>query len=154
MGYHAEAFVMAGLPDEDPEKFRDTADLLRTIQPDLYSLSIYFPFRGTELYDHALERGYLPGPVDLDDTFVSRRRALLDMPDFPPKVVAREVRRFPWRVYGRTSLRKALLFRAYEMPIGDALLQLLAPVRRLLRVYAVGGMAGAHKVEDRKPQEA
>ncbi len=147
MGYQAEAFVMAGLPDEDPETFRDTADLLRTIQPDLYSLSIYFPFRGTELYDHALKQGYLPGPVDLDDAFVSRRRALLNMPNFPPKVVAREVRKFPWRVYGRTSLRKALLFRAYEMPIGDSLLQLLAPVRRFLRVYAVGGVTGAHKVE-------
>lgn len=147
MGYQAEAFVMAGLPDETPESFRDTAALLRDIQPDLYSISIYFPFRGTELFDHAVEQGYLSGPVDLDDTFVSRRRALLDMPDFPPKSVAREVRAFPWRVYGKSSLRKAFLFWVYEMPFGDRLLKLLAPVRRFLRVYALGGLTGAHKVE-------
>jgi radical SAM superfamily enzyme YgiQ (UPF0313 family) len=147
MGYQAEAFIMAGLPDETPETFGDTAELLREIQPDLYSVSIYFPFRGTALYDYALDRGYLQGPVNLDDSFVSRRRALLDMPEFPPEAVRREVRRLPFRIYGRTSLRKALLFRAYESVLGDAMLQVLAPVKRALRVYAVGGLARAHKVE-------
>jgi len=151
MGYQAEAFIMAGLPDETPETFRDTAELLRRIQPDLYSVSIYFPFRGTELYEYSLEKGYLPGPVALDDAFVSRRRALLQMPAFPPRSVAREVRRLPWRVYGRMSLRKALLFRVYESRLGDVLLRLLAPVRRVLRVFAIGGLTGAHRVEAPAP---
>ena len=149
MGYQVEAFVMAGLPDETPASFRDTAELLRELEPDLYSISIYFPFRGTALYDYARERGYLPGPVALDDAFVSRRRALLDMPAFPPAEVAREVRRLPFRVYGCSSLRKALLFRVYESPAGDLLLRWLAPVKRALRVYAVGGLTGAHRVEAR-----
>jgi len=139
MGYQVEAFLMVGLPDETPEAFDDTVELMRRIQPDLYSLSIYFPFRGTDLYEHALRQGYLDGPVDLDDTFVSRRRALLDMPAFPPAAVARAVRNFPLRVYGRPSLRKALLFRAYESPLGDPLLQALAPVKRLLRDFVLRG---------------
>ncbi len=152
MGYQAEAFIMAGLPDETPESFGDTAELLREIQPDLYSVSIYFPFRGTALYDYTLEKGYLTGPVDLDDSFVSRRKALLEMPEFPPDVVRREVRRLPFRIYGRTSLRKAMLFRAYESRMGDTMLQVLAPVRRALRVFAVGGITRAHKVEAPIPQ--
>jgi len=151
MGYQAEAFVMAGLPDETPHSFGDTAELLREIQPDLYSVSIYFPFRGTALYEYALEQGYLKGPVDLDASFVSRRRALLQMPEFPPQSVAREVRRLPFRVYGKTSLRKALLFRVYESRLGDPLLRLLAPVKRVLRIFAVGGLTGAHRVEGMAP---
>ena len=149
MGYQVEAFIMAGLPDETPETFGATAELLRRIQPDLYSVSIYFPFRGTALYEYALECGYLGGPVSLDDRFVSRRRALLEMPGFPPAEVQRAVRRLPFEIYGRTSPRRALLFRAYETRLGDAMLQLLAPVRRALRVYAVGGLTRAHKVEAR-----
>ena len=147
MGYQVEAFVMAGLPDETPESFGDTAALLRRIDPDLYSVSIYFPFRGTELYAYAMKKRYLNGPVALDDDFVSRRRALLDMPDFPPAVVEEEVRRLPMRVYRGISLRKALLFRVYETRFGDQLLQRLAPLKRALRIFAVGGLPGALRAQ-------
>jgi len=137
MGYETEAFVMAGLPDETPEKFRETAELLRKIQPNLYSLSIYFPFKGTALYRQACERGYIEKDFEVPDDFISRRDTLLRMPDFARGEILASVKRFGWDVYRDRSLLKAALFRLYETPLGDIFLRLFAPYKRLIRRMAV-----------------
>ncbi|MBA4319691.1 MAG: hypothetical protein C0412_14920, partial [Flavobacterium sp.] len=133
MGYHTEAFVMTGLPDETPERFNDTVQLLKTIKPDLYSLSIYFPFQGTDLYNYSVAKGYVTKNFEIPDNFVSRRNTLLRMPDFRPDEILYSVRTFGWKVYKDYSLKKAILFWIYESKFGNALLRYGALFKRLLR---------------------
>jgi hypothetical protein len=138
MGLHAEAFVMAGLPEETPEMLQDTVQLLRDVQPDLYSVSIYFPFKGTELYRHCVNKGYISADFEIDDQFVSRRDSVLSMPQFSRDQIVAAVRRFGWEIYRGKDWRKAVLFRVYESgPIGDRLLRLSAPLRRHLRRFVI-----------------
>lgn len=138
MGYKAEAFVMAGLPEETKESFGDTVKLLKTIQPDLYSLSIYFPFKGTGLYKYSVNKGYISDNFKIPDNFISRRDTLLKMPGFSRKEIVKMVRLFGWRVYKDCSIKKALLFWAYESMLGDRLLKCAAFCKKLLRNFAIG----------------
>lgn len=138
MGYKTEAFVIGGLPDETPALFRDTVELLRRIQPDLYSMSIYFPFRGTELFQLAVERGYVHPDFELPETFVSRRDTVLHMPEFTREQILACVRRFGWDVYKGISPRRAWMFRVYETRAGDALLRCAAGMKRAARTAAIG----------------
>ena len=136
LGIVAEAFVMVGFPEETPESFGRTADLLRKIQPDLYTLSTYFPNPGTELYDRSRREGLLRHdevPMDV----VNQRDVMLDLPGFRPRAVRAARRWFAFRVYGRTSFGKAILFLLYESWIGDRLLRWATPVRRRLRRIAL-----------------
>lgn len=138
MGYHTEAFVMAGLPEETLESFEDTVELLRKIQPDLYSLSIYFPFRGTDLYNYSIEKKYIAPNFEVPDIFVSRRDTLLNMPSFTRNEILTSVRTFGWKVYRDYSLKKALLFRLYESRAGDILLRFIALYKSLIRSLIIG----------------
>jgi radical SAM superfamily enzyme YgiQ (UPF0313 family) len=137
VGLVAEAFVMAGYPEETPESFRRTADLLREIQPDLYTLSTYFPNPGTALYQRSREAGMLrDGTVPLD--VVNQRDLMLDLPHFGARAFRSARRWFAFRVYGRTSPLKAVLFFAYESWLGDRLLRWLSsPLGRRLRAFAL-----------------
>lgn len=58
-GVKTFAFVMIGLPDEDREKIQDTIDLIHVLQPDVFQVTIFYPFRGTPFYDYCLEQGYI-----------------------------------------------------------------------------------------------
>src|SRR3989338_7331714 len=138
MGYHTEAFIMTGLPEETKESSNDTVKLLREIQPDLYSLSIYFPFRGTDLYEYSVEKGYIASDFEIPDTFVSRRDTLLHMPGFTQDEILRSVRTFGWEVYKDLSLKKAILFRLYESRIGDILLRFIALYKSFIRQLIIG----------------
>lgn len=138
MGYKAEAFVMAGLPEETKENFEDTVKLLKTIQPDIYSLSIYFPFKGTELYEYSVKKGYIVRDFEIPDHFISRRDTLLKMPDFSRKEIIRMVGLFGWKIYKDYSLKKAILFWIYESTFGDKLLKYAALCKKLLRNFAIG----------------
>lgn len=138
MGYHTEAFVMAGLPDETAQRFNNTAELLRTIQPDIYSLSVYFPFQGTDLYKYSVKKGYIAGDFEIPDTFISRRDTLLRMPDFTRGEILGLVRTFGWNVYKDYSLKKAILFRIYESKLGDILLKYGALYKKFLRKLIIG----------------
>lgn len=138
MGYKTEAFVIVGFPDENLAMFADTMKLLRQTQPDLYSLSIYFPFRGTELYRRCVDKGYVDSDFVIHDRFVSRRDTVLRMPHFPRGQILKAVKQFGWQVYHGNSPRKAVLFRVYESPLGDFLLRYSAGMKRLARTFAIG----------------
>lgn len=138
MGYHTEAFVMAGLPDETPECFNDTVHLLRKIQPDLYSLHIYFPFQGTDLYKYSIEKGYIAKNFEVPDSFAPQRDTLLRMPKFRRDEILKFVRTFGWKVYKNFSVKKAILFLVYESKFGDILLRYGSPFRRLIRKFIIG----------------
>lgn len=53
------AFVMIGLPREDRDKIEDTLELINLLQPDVFQITIFYPFRGTPFYDYCIEEGLL-----------------------------------------------------------------------------------------------
>ena len=58
-GVKTFAFVMIGLPKEDRAKIQDTNELINMIQPDIFQITIFYPFQGTPFYDYCLEEGIL-----------------------------------------------------------------------------------------------
>ena len=58
-GLHTHAFNMVGLPGETKEIIESNFELLRTLKPDSFQASIFYPLRGTELYTLCKEKGYL-----------------------------------------------------------------------------------------------
>lgn len=53
------AFVMIGLPHEDRAKIQDTMDLINLLQPDVFQITIFYPFQGTPFYKYCLEKGLI-----------------------------------------------------------------------------------------------
>lgn len=53
------AFVMIGLPKEDRAKIQDTTEFINLIQPDIFQITIFYPFEGTPFYDYCLREGLL-----------------------------------------------------------------------------------------------
>ncbi|MFA5088090.1 MAG: radical SAM protein [Candidatus Omnitrophota bacterium] len=49
---------MVGFPDETREMFFDTVELNRQFKAHSHSISIFQPFRGTELFDYCVLKGY------------------------------------------------------------------------------------------------
>lgn len=49
---------MVGFPDETEELANETIELNRKINADNHTLSIFQPYRGTELHKYCIERGY------------------------------------------------------------------------------------------------
>ncbi len=58
-GVKTFAFVMIGLPHEDRAKIQDTLELINILQPDVFQISIFYPFEGTPFYDYCLKQGFL-----------------------------------------------------------------------------------------------
>jgi len=148
MGIVAEAFVMAGFPGETPDSFRATADLLARIQPAMYTLSIYYPYPGTMLYEKAQAQGMLRYK-EIPLNIVNQREMMLRLPGYKKADFLRDKNRFAFRVYGKTSLIKAIIFYLYESAYGDKLLRLFTPLRGLLRKLVIG--SGKARVHSNKP---
>ena len=58
-GVKTFAFVMIGLPKEDRAMIQDTNELINTIQPDIFQITIFYPFQGTPFYEYCLQEGLL-----------------------------------------------------------------------------------------------
>ena len=58
-GVKTFAFVMIGLPHEDRERIQDTIDFINLLQPDVFQVTIFYPFQGTPFYDYCLEHGLI-----------------------------------------------------------------------------------------------
>jgi len=56
-GLHTSAFVMIGLPGEEPEDVMETIKLLSKVQPGRFRWTLFFPFVGTRAYQIAAEQG-------------------------------------------------------------------------------------------------
>ncbi|RPI76467.1 MAG: radical SAM protein, partial [Desulfobacteraceae bacterium] len=58
-GIATTANIMIGLPDETPELIRESMALVRKIKPTSVGLAVFQPYKGTRLYQYALEKGYV-----------------------------------------------------------------------------------------------
>lgn len=68
---------MIGFPDETREMVFETIELNRSFSADSHSVSVFQPFRGTQLHEYAVRMGYYP-PDSLCGSSFSE--TMLDMP--------------------------------------------------------------------------
>ena len=140
-------YVLLGLPDETPADFMETVKVVRQIQPDSVLLAIFYPYVGTDLYETCRERGLIP--ADGLEPAGERRRALLNLPEFPRWRLRLEYIIFWFRTYrGIWSMPKiaARMGRSYlaQSPRLDSIYRYLRTRSRfvgsLRREYTPGGV--------------
>lgn len=53
------AFVMIGLPNENRALIQDTLELINLLKPDIFQITIFYPFEGTPFYDYCIKEGLI-----------------------------------------------------------------------------------------------
>jgi anaerobic magnesium-protoporphyrin IX monomethyl ester cyclase len=59
-GILATANYMMGVPGETPEDLQATLDLHEELKPLDFGYFVFYPFPGTQLFEHCRQHGYLP----------------------------------------------------------------------------------------------
>ena len=77
---HTYSFNMVGLPYETADDILATIRLNKRIKPDKAQFTIFFPFRGTKLYEVCQREGYIK--EKLPDLFSYYGKSFLDLPNF------------------------------------------------------------------------
>lgn len=109
-GIKIGVFNLIGLPTERYEDFLDTLTINQKIQPDWHATSIFFPYKGTELFHKAQEIGVLPQKLVFSD---ERQRAVLNLPGFNKWQIQKQFDSFHYNVYKKAqnkSMIKLVLF--------------------------------------------
>lgn len=138
VGLQVKTLNMVGLPEETEEKFRDTVRINQQIKPDVISVSVFYPYPGTELYDYCLEKGYLDPEESLPENYVSRRESLLELPGFPKPDIARCFRWFGFHVFKKHAPVKAVGYKLIYSKQGEFYLNLSRRFRKVLRKVLKG----------------
>ena len=97
-GLSVKLYVMVGIPGETPDDFRQTIELCRKCQANKYSLSVFFPYPGTELATLCEEQGLID-PKAATDGVRERIDPVLNQPDFPKRKVMWSYVCFDYDVY-------------------------------------------------------
>ena len=107
-------FNLIGLPTESYQDFLDTLEINQKIQPDWHATSIFFPYKGTDLYRKAEEIGILPEKLNFSD---ERQRAVISLPDFKKKQIQRQFDSFHYNVYKKAQNKNLLKLTLYLIQI-------------------------------------
>jgi len=152
-GINMSLYVLIGLPDETPKDFMETVGVIREIKPEIANLSIFYPYIGTDLYETARERGMIPSEGLEPEG--ERRRAILNLPEFPRWRLRFEYVVFSYRCYkGVWPLPKILarMFKSYIAPYPglESIWRFVHTHSRLFssikRQYAPSGRSGVLRV--------
>ena len=99
-------FNLIGLPEETEDDFKETIEINRMCQPDWYYLSIFYPYPGTELYAHCVQKGLIRKPLN---PTMERSRVVIDSPCFESDAVQKQFQWFDYNIYrGYKPLYKIL----------------------------------------------
>jgi len=77
-GVETSGVAMVGLPFETKEMVWDTIKTIAHTKATDFTLNIFYPYKGTELYGVCKEKGFLK---DGDHTIKERRESILSLPD-------------------------------------------------------------------------
>ena len=97
-GIRTHSQNMMGLPEETPEHFLDTVRVNAAILPNQASLSVFFPYPGTELFGRCVKEGLFDKDFDVS-SFTERMDTNLKLPDFPREQILFYVRNFHSFIY-------------------------------------------------------
>jgi anaerobic magnesium-protoporphyrin IX monomethyl ester cyclase len=101
-GFSLWTFNMVGLPDETPEAFRATIDLNLAMAIDIPTLTVFYPYPGTRLYEYCVEKGYVDPDFYLESDG-ERDSSVLKLPAFSRQQIDDAVR--GWGVLFRNKPR-------------------------------------------------
>ncbi len=132
IGFQVKTLNMVGLPEETTEKHLDTISLNCEIKPDVVSMAVFYPYPGTELYDHCIEKGYFNPDEPIPEGYISRRSSLLDLPDFSRNDIARCFQRFGFRVFRKFSIIKAIGYAVIYSKYGEFFIRITAWLRNII----------------------
>lgn len=138
VGLQVKTLNMVGLPEETREKFWETVKINQEINPDVVSISIFYPYPGTELYDYCKEKNYLDPKESLPENYVSRRESLLELPGFSKDEIGRCFRWFGFHVFKKHSLIKATGYKLIYSQHGEFFLTISKKFRKILRKVLKG----------------
>jgi len=132
VGFQVKTLNMVGLPEETVEKYLDTVRLNQEIKPDVVSISVFYPYPGTELYDYCIEKGYFNPDELLPKGYISRRSSLLNLPDFSKNDIARCFQRFGFRVFRKFSIIKAVGYAVIYSKYGEFFMNITTRLRNII----------------------
>lgn len=109
-----QSFNMVGLPFETKDQIEKTVNINRMVKPDCIQVSIYSPYKGTELYEFCVKNNLIKSE-DYGSYYTS---TYLKNPNLTDKEIIKLRKWFPYNVYEGTSKVKAymLLMREYLIP--------------------------------------
>ncbi|MCJ7727371.1 MAG: B12-binding domain-containing radical SAM protein [Actinobacteria bacterium] len=132
VGFQVKTLNIVGLPEETVEKYLDTVSLNQEIKPDVVSMSVFYPYPGTELYDYCIEKGYFNPDEPLPKGYISRRSSLLNLPDFSKNDIARCFQRFGFRVFRKFSIIKAIGYAVIYSKYGEFFMNITTRLRNII----------------------
>jgi radical SAM superfamily enzyme YgiQ (UPF0313 family) len=113
-GIKVYVFNMIGLPDEKLEDHKETVWLNHQCQPDGHYTGIFYPYPGTELYNHCINRGYLKENLDIK---LERRQPVIESPDFTKKEILKAYYLFNYHVYKGKKPIIEVIFRVLKVVV-------------------------------------
>lgn len=136
-GLSTKSYNIVGFPHETPEIHRRTVELNRRLDVDSNVCYIFQPYPGTALFDVCKDNHLFKEDAPVTE-IVSRTDTVLELPAFKREDVLKSYRNFAFEVYKGKSWRKALLYKVYYSRFGEALIRLLAPIKKFIRNLAMG----------------
>jgi len=100
-GLKLSTFNMVGLPGETWSSFYETVRLNQRIKPDNVQISIYYPFRGTELGESCYSGNLVEEHANSGSYF---GKSILKLPGFPKWKISAGQRLFKFLVFSKSSL--------------------------------------------------
>lgn len=133
-GMEVNLFNMIGLPGETFADHLETVKLNRDTRPNRSFTSIFFPYPGTDLHKVCEKRGLLGKPLDVRK---ERRKATLELPEFPSRSVQRAFDLFEWRIHEghwplQVRIRRLIGHYAGKSVVGERITTSLLPIWRRL----------------------
>ncbi len=108
LGINFMVFILLGLPEETPKKFRKTIDLVAKINPEARSLNIFYPYKGTLLYETCVKNNYLT--TQDKSSIIEREDTVLNMPQFSREAILYYFKNFDSLVnFRKKSFQKGLV---------------------------------------------
>ncbi|MHA2039717.1 MAG: B12-binding domain-containing radical SAM protein, partial [Promethearchaeota archaeon] len=101
---------LIGVPCETPEHFLDTVRINARILPNNASLSVFYPYPGTVLYDRCVNDNLFINSAN-QKKFQERRDTKLKLPDFPRRYILFYVKNFKNLVQYEFFINKYRFFR-------------------------------------------
>ena len=113
----------------------DTLNINAIIAPKSASLSVYYPYPGTELYNKCVEEKI----INLSETVVERHKSILRLYGFPKKKIERIAEIFyPLVRYQRLVIKlfgaESIFSIKYTEPVMSPILKFLLRVYRIFRI--------------------
>ena len=109
-GIKVGIFNMAGIPGETYRDFEETLHMNREIQPAWHATSVFFPYKGTELYEMAARDRLLPRKLNFKD---ERQKAVLNLPCFSAKQIQKAFDDFHFQVYKKAEKKNLFKYTLY-----------------------------------------